>query len=326
MHLKITKRKIQTALGLLWLFDGLLQLQPQMFGSHFVSGVILPAAQGQPLFVTGPMHALIHIFLLHPALFNSLAALTQLSLGALILSKPTLKIGLIASIAWGLFVWSVGEAYGGIFSGHSLVLMGAPGAALLYVILALAAMPKDHDKKVSEPPYWLTFVWAICWIGGAIYQLLPSQNTVSSLSSMIAGNGSGQPGWLASLDYHLGSLINGFGKPLSSAVHMSAAQMATMPTEGNSGYWFILLIATVMIFIGLAIFYPRFRTVAVVLGIIVSLVFWVVGQSFGGIFTGLATDPSSAPLFVLLGLAVLSCGTARHNLHSFFKAVERTIT
>lgn len=38
-----------------------------------------------------------------------------------------------------------------------------------------------------------------------------------------------------------------------------------------------------------------------------SLAFWVVGQSLGGYFTGLATDPNSGPLFVLLGFAILAC-------------------
>jgi hypothetical protein len=42
-------------------------------------------------------------------------------------------------------------------------------------------------------------------------------------------------------------------------------------------------------------------------GILLSLVFWVFGQSLGGYFSGLATDPSSGPLFILLGVAILSC-------------------
>jgi hypothetical protein len=33
-------------------------------------------------------------------------------------------------------------------------------------------------------------------------------------------------------------------------------------------------------------------------------VFWIVGQGFGGIFTGAATDPNAAPLFCLLAWAL----------------------
>jgi lipopolysaccharide export LptBFGC system permease protein LptF len=48
---------------------------------------------------------------------------------------------------------------------------------------------------------------------------------------------------------------------------------------------------------------PRGARLAVVLAIGVSVVFWVIGQNFGKIFTGGATDPNSGPLLVVLGLA-----------------------
>ena len=325
---KVTSRFIQVALGIFWLLDGLLQLQRQMFTSHFASLVIAPAAQFEPIFVAGPIHLFIHIFLLHPAIFNSFAALTQLTLGILILLRRTTKIGLIASMAWGLLVWVIGEGYGGIFSGHTSLLMGAPGAALLYIILAIAVLPRV-GKKTARPPYWLAFVWAFFWIGGAIYQLLPGQNTVSSLSAMIASNGFSQPGWLASLDFHVGSIINGFGTPLAlqSGMHMSANQMAMMQTEGASGYWFILLAALFQLGIGITVFLPRaYRLIGISLGIIFSLMFWVIGQSFGRIFTGLATDPNAAPLFIALAVAIVGCSTLGSDLAGFFKRLERTIT
>jgi hypothetical protein len=37
----------------------------------------------------------------------------------------------------------------------------------------------------------------------------------------------------------------------------------------------------------------------------------VVGEGFGGIFTGTATDPNTGPLLVLLGFAVYPVATAR---------------
>ena len=133
---RITKRTIQIALGVLWLLDGALQLQPQMFTSNFATQVIAPAAQGQPRLVSGVMHFAIRVFLLHPAIFNSFIAITQLGLGVLILWKRSVKLGLILSIGWGLFVWYVGEGLGGLASGHTLLLMGAPGAALIYATVS----------------------------------------------------------------------------------------------------------------------------------------------------------------------------------------------
>jgi hypothetical protein len=330
---KITRRGVQIALGVLWLLDGALQLQHQMFSSTFATQVIAPAAEGQPRVVSGVMHLAIRIFLLHPAVFNSLIAITQIGLGLLISWKRTARLGLILSIVWGLFVWYVGEGAGGIFSAQTLLLMGAPGAALLYAVLALGVMPRKRQSKdqdqAQQPAYWLALVWSVLWIGGALYQLLPGQNSVSDISSMVAGNASGAPGWLASLDGHVASVINGFGAPATSmaGVHMSTMQMAHMQTQSGSGYWFILLLAFIQLLIGVAIFKPGFiRKTGVIVGMVVSVVFWVVGQSLGAYYTGLATDPSTAPLFILLGVAILACPQLDRKLASLFGRLERIIT
>ena len=329
---KITGRGIQVSLGLLWLLDGALQLQHQMFSSNFATQVIVPAAQGQPGVVSGVMNLAVRIFLLHPALFNSFIAIIQLGLGLLILCKRTVKLGLTLSALWGVFVWYVGEGAGGLLSGHTLLLMGAPGAALLYALLGLSVMPKNdkskNPKPIHAPAYWLAFVWAGLWVGGAIYQLLPGQNSVSDLSSMIAGNASVAPGWLAALDIHVGGVINNFGAPTTSmtGMHMSAYQMAQMQTQAGSGYWFILLLAALQLLIGVAIFLPRrFRSLALGLGSILSLGFWFVGQSLGGYFTGLATDPNTGPLFVLLAIAIFGCSELDTRLRKLGKRLERAL-
>jgi hypothetical protein len=279
----ITRRRIQTALGCLWFLDGALQLQHQMFTAQFANAVIAPAAQGQPQFVSSVMHFGIRIFLLHPALFNSLIALIQLGLGALILWERTTRAALYGSVAWGLFVWYVGEGLGGLFSGHTSLLMGAPGGALLYVIIALGVMsPRSKNKRDRPPAYWLAIAWAVLWLGGAVYQLLSGQNTAVEVGAMITGMASGAPGWLAALDLHVGSWVQG------------------------TGNWVILLLAAAQSLIGMfALLSSRLRATAVACGIMLSLVFWVLGQGLGGYYSGLATDPSTAPLFVLLGVAIL---------------------
>jgi hypothetical protein len=42
------ERKLQIALGLIWLIDGALQLQPFMFGRAFVTRIIAPNETAQP--------------------------------------------------------------------------------------------------------------------------------------------------------------------------------------------------------------------------------------------------------------------------------------
>jgi hypothetical protein len=317
----VSKRGIQIALGSLWLLDGALQLQHQMFSSAFASQVIAPAGQGQPIAVYGPINFEIHVLLMHPAIFNALFALIQLAIGVLILNKRTIKLGLVASIVWGLGVWYMGEGLGGLLSGHALLLTGAPGAALIYALISLAIFPRKETKSKQvdhKPAYWLPIVWAVFWIVGAIYQLLPGQNTVSDVASSISGlAGGGSPGWLSALQIHSANVIQGFShanaaKGLGSKMNMTAGHMnilASTTSNHSSGYWFILLFAIVQAAIGILIFLPRqYRKIPIGLGIAVSLIFWFVGQSLGGYYSGLATDPNTAPLFILLGIAILGCG------------------
>jgi uncharacterized membrane protein YwaF len=329
--MKITRRTVQIALGLLWLLDGALQLQHRMFTSSFANKVITPSAQGQPVLVSGPMHFGVHIILMHPAIFDACFGLIQLGLGAAILWKRTAKYGLIGSVVWGLSVWFTGEGLAGMASGHATLLMGAPGAALLYAIIALAVLPSKDAKKPHErePAYWLAIIWAILWIGGAIFQLLPGQNSVSDLGSMIIGNASRAPGWLATIDAHAANFVNSFGTATRSmaGMHMTTLQMAQMSTRSGSGYGLILFVAVVQSLIGLAIFMPRYglRKFAIAAGILVSLGFWVVGQSLGGYYTGLATDPNTAPLLILLGVAILGCSQLDKSLSGLFKRIENAL-
>jgi hypothetical protein len=311
-NIRITRRGVQLALAFLWLLDGILQLQHQMFTSAFATQVIAPAAAGQPHFITAVIHFGIRVFLTHPAIWNALIAAVQLDIGLLLIWKRTIRLGLLCSVVWGLFVWYVGEGLGGIFSGHTELLMGAPGAALLYVILSLAVFPKDETEKPKKeylfPAAWLAFVWAFVWVGGAIYQLLPGQNSVAGLASMIAGNASGAPGWLATLDMHTANVISGF---------------ATTNAQGNC-YWFILLLAILQLVIGFGVFAQKStREFVLCMGIGLSIVCWVVGQSLGGYWTGLATDPSTGPLFVLLGLTILGQPMIDQELAKTYKRLEK---
>jgi len=47
---------------------------------------------------------------------------------------------------------------------------------------------------------------------------------------------------------------------------------------------------------------------AVLLAVVVAVVIWVVGENFGAILAGSATDPNSGPLLVLLAIAYWPSG------------------
>jgi len=50
-----------------------------------------------------------------------------------------------------------------------------------------------------------------------------------------------------------------------------------------------------------------------VLAIALNLAYWVLGQGFGGIAEGGATDPDAAPLFILLAWALYTLTPVRRN-------------
>src|SRR5579862_3999100 len=139
------RRSLQIALGLVWLLDGALQLQPFMFGKHFVSAFLVGTQAGNPQMIKSPMGWVAHLVLHNPAFFNTVFALIQLGLAVGILWRPTVKRALAASVLWSLGVWWFGEGTGGVFSGGTPV-MGYPGAVLLYALIALLVWPSDRTS------------------------------------------------------------------------------------------------------------------------------------------------------------------------------------
>ena len=182
----MTRRNLQIALGLLWLLDGALQLQPFMLGTGFARQVILPNAAGQPHAVSAAISWSANVIAAHPVAWDVPFALTQLLIGIGLLVPRTARFALAASIPWSLGVWFFGEGLGLLPTGHTSLSAGAPGAALLYGVLALAAWPRRD--RVDEPPaHWLTFVWAVLWVGGAIFQMLLGQDFVLAVAEALIG-------------------------------------------------------------------------------------------------------------------------------------------
>jgi hypothetical protein len=245
-----TRRRLQLVLGGLWLLDGLLQLQPFMFGSGFARDVLDPAAAGQPRVVGGLVHASAAVVLWHPVVLNSAFALCQLALGVGLLWRPSSRLALGASVVWALGVWAFGEGVGGVLSGAGLA-DGAPGAALLYAVLACAAWPAADGDADIPPARWLAGVWAVMWVGFAIVEL---RQGVAGL-------------------------------PLASAEVVIGACGVT------TSWW---------------------RVAAASAGAGVAIWVWVTTQSFGGLATGQATDPGTAPLIAVFAVALVAGASRGH--------------
>jgi hypothetical protein len=269
-----TERRLQIALGLIWLVDGVLQLQPSMFTRSFVTQIIAPNTAGQPAFVAWPIRLAEHLIEPRVAVFNAFAATLQILIGLGLLYRPTAKVALLGSLAWALGVWWIGEGLGGLFTGGASPLTGAPGAALLYVPASLIAGGILGRRGTLA-------AWAVLWLGSAALWMLPANRSANAVRDQIADAPSGA-GWLSRVAAHVASTAAGHGlaiaivaAALSAAVALASIRDPWVPTSA----WLAVLLA---------------------------LAYFVVGQGLGGILTGSGTDPGTGPLLVLLAFAVLS--------------------
>ena len=273
------ERRLQVALGLIWLGDGVLQFQPFMFTRSFATQIIAPNTIGQPRFVAWPITLAEHLIEPRVALFNVFAATIQILIGLGLLCRPTVKVALLTSFAWALGVWWIGEGLGGLFTGAASPLTGAPGAALLYVFAGLIVWPGNGRPQARRPVRGTLVAWSFLWLGLAALWLLPANRAADAVRDQIASAPSGA-GWLSSIQSTLAALTEGHGLVIAiAAAGLSAA-------------------------IGLAVFLNRCATLSLALALVLALIYFAVGQGMGGILTGSGTDPGTGPLLVWLALAI----------------------
>ena len=289
---RMTARTIQIGLGIIWLADGLLQLQPKMFGSTFANGVILPSAQGQPAFLAGVITHAAHLMSAQPVLTDLVFAAVQLLIGAGLLIRQTVKPALLLSFVWALGVWSIGEGFGGLFNGTAMPLTGAPGAAVLYLAIGLLVWPARAPRDAHAPAAAEGLLgeaggialWALVWCGSGLLWLFPASSNGGSISNALEGAAAGEPGWLA---------------------HM---QLSVAHSLGSGGGSVALVAAMLSFFVGVGPILFRRYGIFLIAGVALALDFWVLGQAFGQVFSGMATDPDTGPLLVLLALALYRVG------------------
>ena len=271
-------RTTQTVLGLIWLLDAGLQFQSFMYSRGFVA-MLTTMSSGQPQWLHASMDWGAHLAGGNLAVYNTLFALTQAAIGLALLYRPTVKLALLATFAWSLFVWWFGEAFGMLFTNTAQPLAGAPGAVVVYALVGLVIWPSGRPGGLLGVR-GARIMWASLWLLCAYLWLLQASTAANATRDMINAAPSGMS-WLSSMQ-------NGFA---------SAAQ-------GN-GLIIALVLATVSVVIALGVGFNRRARQLLALAVALQLLYWLLGQGFGGIFQGGATDPNAAPLFILLAYAVL---------------------
>ena len=281
------RRTLQLVLATIWLLDGVLQLQAYFFTKAFGTQFIPMTAQGNPSLIARPINWSASTIAHHAVLADSLFAVVQIVIGLGIAWRGTLKAALAASIAWAVGVWWIGEGLGGVLSGAANPVNGAPGAVIIYALLAVLLWPSERQgprptfvaaRAVGAPT--AKALWFVLWGSLSYFAVLGANRSSEGLHDLIYSLTSGEPSWLASLDLHAASLVD------------------------HKGLAIMIVLAALLALVAVGVYLPASVTTGIlVLAIVLSSAFWVIGENFGSLLTRGGTDVNSGPLLILLCIA-----------------------
>ena len=260
-------------LAALWAVDALLALTPHMAIDQI--DMVLMGGFGQPAWYIGLISNGVYYWLYHAGLAPLLAA-TEFGMqagiaGMLVLGRGR-RLGRAAlwlSLGWALLLWVMAEWMGNLWVGVSF-WTGGPGSALLYAFGAVVLLT----------PAWfrgrLARVLGAAWAMGAVLQAAPAWWTGTALATAMRANlvltpvswRTGPIGWLVR----------------EAAVH---------PAWVNG-----LLVASMLAVAAILVRHQGPWALALVVGFLCLLWWW--GENLGGLFGGIATDPNTGPVWILL--------------------------
>lgn len=293
-----SRKVLQRILGVLWLIDGLLQLQPQMFTMNMVNGVMKPMLNGQPGLIEPSLQWFVLQTTQHLTAVNWLIAIVQILLGLSFLLLPTrwIKPVVIFSILWSLLVWYAGEGMSMLLTGQSSILSGAPGAVLLYPLLGLVIYPRTPVDRAEKNAggkardegllsrQSLRWVLAGFWIFAALLQLQPNWWQSGQISGAI------------------GAMV-GQGGLNTVIVDPVLQHISDLTATAEIPLNIILIVVFLALGIGLAVARKAQVRPFLIASVVICVVIWYVTEGFGMILTGMATDFNSGLLLVVMALA-----------------------
>jgi hypothetical protein len=281
----LSLKRIRQILGVLWLIDGLLQLQPLMFTMNMVNKVIDPITSGQPALIASNLQWIVTIITKNLVAANIIIALVQITLGILLLSGRWTRGTVIVSIFWALLVWYGGEGMSQLLTGQASALTGAPGAVLLYPLIGLLVYPSKNDPE-QDLITRTTFRWLLAgfWLLAALLQLQPYWWQSGQISGAISGM------------IGMGGGNNFIVDPILNTI---ASTTAAIEVPLN----ILLIVIFLALAISLVVVKDAQRRPVLIVSLIVSALIWYATQALGGIFTGMATDFNSGLLLVIMTLA-----------------------
>jgi hypothetical protein len=275
------RRALQLALGVVWLLDAALQYQPYMFSKMFPAMMLTPSGTGgEPAFISGPVLGLTRLVATDPAAWNALFATIQLALAVGLLWRATARAALAGTVAWALSVWWLGEGLGGLFIPGADPLTGAPGAALLYALVAVLAWPAHTSSARAASAHEA---------GASLAEARVADDSVAEGSPL---------GRYARLAWVV------FWGLMAFLMLRAPASASPLTAGGGTGAALVTIgLAAAFGLAAAGILRPATVRPAVLLAAAAAAFLWVAGEHFGSLFTGSATDPSSGPLLLLIAAA-----------------------
>jgi cytochrome oxidase Cu insertion factor (SCO1/SenC/PrrC family) len=291
---------LRLAFGAIWLFDGILQFQPQM-PLGLANDVVQPTIAGAPSWLHPLMYSAIHLWNAHPVALATGTAWIQIGIGlTLIASNAGLgRLAAVVAAGWAALIWLIGNGAGGAFAPGNSILFGWPGATLFYFIAAvwIAVSPGFFKRWFSVVTLRVV---AVLLAIAVVLQCLPSNefwhggNTNALAAMTRTMTQVAQPHGLAWLVRHVGDVAGTLGGGFNVVV--------------------ILWLAVCSAGIYYASTHPvNWPVVTLAVG---CVLFWVVGEDLA-IFGGVGTDINS-----LIPLAVLTW-CARPALRTATPVVRR---
>lgn len=125
---------IRIIFGFIWIVNAYLKWQPS-FSTSFLD-FITAAASGQPVWLIPWFRFWITFVLVNPPLFAFAIAATETYLAFAIILGFAQKFTYLIGIVLSLFIWTIPEGFGGLYTRPSVDI----GAAIIYVLVFLLLM------------------------------------------------------------------------------------------------------------------------------------------------------------------------------------------
>ncbi|MDA8200365.1 MAG: hypothetical protein M0Z54_13235 [Thermaerobacter sp.] len=257
----------------LWAVDALLALTPHMAVDQI--DIVLMGGFGQPGWYIDFLSNSVYYWLYHArlaALLVTIEFVMQMVIALLLAVGRGRRVGRVAlslSLGWALVLWVMAEWMGNLWAGMSF-WTGAPGSALLYALGAVVLLrPAWFRGRLAQ-------VLGAAWGMGALLQALPAWWTGTTLATAMRANLVVTP-------------VSWRTLPIQWLVGEATARPALV-----NGFLVALMVAVAGILVALR------RPWTLWLVVVFLCLLWWWGENLGGLFGGIATDPNTGPVWILL--------------------------